>query len=92
MGKLFNDSEMHLDQEVQFEYEGEAYCWQGHYEVKQHGEESDWDYCGESEQEVEIETTKAILKFNEETNDWDEVTPTQSMIYEVCFQIERYHL
>ena len=56
------------------------------------GEESDWDYCGDSEVEVEIETTKAILKFNEETNDWDEVTPSQSMIYEVCFQIERYHL
>ena len=33
-----------------------------------------------------------ILKFNEETNDWDEITPTQSMIYEVAFQIERYHL
>jgi hypothetical protein len=31
MGKLFEDSEMHLDQEVLFEYEGEAYCWQGHY-------------------------------------------------------------
>jgi len=41
MGKLFNDSEMHLDQEVQFDYEGEAYCWQGHYEVKQYGEEPD---------------------------------------------------
>ena len=90
MGKLFEDSEMHLDQQVLFEYEGEAYCWQGHYEVKQNGEEPDYDYCGDSE--LEIETTKAILKFNEETNDWDEVTPTQSMIYEVCFQIERYHL
>ena len=89
MGKLFNDSEMHLDQEVLFTYEGEEYCWQGNYEVKQHGEESDWDYCGDSEVEVEIETTKAITKFNEETNDWDEVTPTQSMIYEVCFEIER---
>jgi hypothetical protein len=89
MGKLFNDSEMHLDQEVLFEYEGESYCWQGHYEIRQYGEESDWDYCGDSEVEVEIETTKAILKFNEETNDWDEVTPTQSMIYEVAFEIER---
>ena len=89
MGKLFNDSEMYLDQEVLFYYEGEEYCWTGNYEVKQFGEESDWDYCGDSEIEVEIETTKCITKFNEETNDWDEVTPTQSMIYEVCFQIER---
>jgi hypothetical protein len=90
MGKLFNDSEMYLDQEVLFYYEGEEYCWQGNYEVKQHGEESDWDYCGDSEVEVEIETTKAITKFNEETNDWDEVTPTNSLIYEVVLNIERH--
>jgi hypothetical protein len=89
MGKLFNDSEMHLDQEVLFDYEGEQYCWLGHYEVRQHGEEADWDYCGDSEFEVEIETTKSVTKFNEQTNDWDEVTPTNSLIYEVILHIER---
>ena len=89
MGKLFNDSEMYLDQEVLFYYEGEEYCWTGHYEVNQCGEEADWDYCGDSEVEVEIETTKAITKFNEETNGWDEVTPTNSLIYELVLYIER---
>jgi hypothetical protein len=89
MGKLFNDSEMYLDQEVLFFYEGEEYCWTGHYEVRQHGEEADWDYCGDSEVEVEIDTTKAITKFNEETNGWYEVTPTNSLIYEVVLNIER---
>jgi hypothetical protein len=89
MGKLFKDSEMHLDQEVLFFYEGEEYCWTGHYEVKQCGEESDWDYCGDSEVEVEIETTKSVTKFNEQTNGWDEVAPTNSLIYEVILHIER---
>ena len=89
MGKLFNDSEMHLDQEVLFTYEGEEYCWTGDYEIKQCGEEADWDYCGDSEVEVEIDTTKSITKFNEETNDWDDVDPTNSLIFEVVLEIER---
>ena len=89
MRKLFDESEMHLDQEVLFTYEGYEYCWTGDYEVKQCGEEADWDYCGDSEIEVEIDTTKSITKFNEETNDWDEVETTNSLIFEVVLEIER---
>lgn len=89
MAKLFDQREMHADQQIFFTYEGEEHCWEGDYEVRQFGEESDWDYCGDSEVEVEIFFTKSLTKFNEQTNDWDEVKPTNSLLFEIILEIER---
>jgi hypothetical protein len=89
MGQLYNNTETHYDQEIEFTYEGEQYLWHGDYSIKTWGETSDFDYCGDSEQEVEIDDTVSIRKFNEDQNDWLDVKPTPSMIYEVCFEIER---
>jgi len=89
MRKNYDDTETHYDQEIEFTFEGEQYIWHGDYSIRTWGETSDWDYCGDSEQEVEIDDTVSIRKFDEDNNDWIDVKPTNSMICEVSIEIER---
>ncbi len=70
MGKRFNNSETYLDQEVSFTYEGQEMTWFGDYQVRQYGEESDWEYPGDCETEIEILYTDRIEAWDDELQDW----------------------
>ena len=89
MSKEYNDTENYYDQEIEFSYQGQDFFWYGDFTVSNWGEVSDWEYYGYSEQEVTIDRTDMIVIFNEEKNDWDEVTPTPSLLATVEIEIKK---
>lgn len=68
MGKHFSDSEVFINEEVEFSIDGEDYFWIGSYEVITEGEESDWDYMGDSETTINILGTIQLIKLDRETD------------------------
>jgi len=85
MGKQFNDSEVFINEEVEFSIGDEDYFWVGSYEVETHGEESDWEYPGDSETTINILGTIRLIKYDDESGrsiDWDMTGYIESALIE----------
>ncbi len=57
----------------------------GSYEVETHGEESDWDYPGDSETTINILGTIRLIKYDDESGrsiDWDMTGYIESALIE----------
>jgi hypothetical protein len=89
MGKRFNNIKEYHDQKVYFIWNGEEACWLGDYGIRTWGEDSDWDYPGDCETEITIHHTERIETWSEELEDWVELIPTDEMLEEVKFEIEK---
>jgi hypothetical protein len=90
MGKRFNNSETYLNQEISFTYEGQEMTWYGDYQVRQYGEESDWEYPGDCETEIEILYTDRIEVWNENLQEWVIINEENlSIIMAVELEIEK---
>ena len=84
----YNDTTIYQDEEIEFTYEGNEYRWVGDYEVREWGETATYDYPGDWEQEVNIIRTAELVKYNEDTDKWDNVCPTISIHLTIENQIE----
>ena len=83
------DEQNYYDQEVQFEYEGKTYYWQGDYAVTNWGDDESEFAPAYGEVEVSIDHT-ASLSYNDETTDEViEVKPRPSLLAELEIEIER---
>lgn len=85
MGKQFNDSEVFINEEIEFSIDDEDYFWIGSYEVVTEGEESDWEYMGDSETTINILGTIQLAKMDRENGtpiDWMPTKDIESAIIE----------
>ena len=89
MGRRFDNSETFYNKEVPFTYEGEEMVWFGNYQVRQFGEQSDDDYPGYHETEIEVFETDKIEKWSEEEQDWLWVDEKPSILLAVEWEIEK---
>jgi hypothetical protein len=89
MGKKFNNEETFLNQEVSFIYEGAELTWFGDYSVRTWGEESDYDYPGDCETEIEILHTDKIEVWSDHFNNWVLIDATPSILAELEWEIEK---
>jgi hypothetical protein len=89
MGKRFNNTETFYNQEVTFTYDNEEMVWFGNYKVRQFGEQSDSDYPGYQDTEIEILETDKIEKWSEEEQDWLWVDERPSILLAVEWEIEK---
>jgi len=79
MGKNFNESEVFINEEIEFTIDDKDYFWVGSYEVANHGEESDWDYVGDSETVVNILGTHQLCTWDEEQGKTISIVPTREL-------------
>lgn len=84
----YNDTTLYQDEEIEFTYEGNEYRWVGDYEVREWGETCSYDYLGDWEQEVKVIRTTELVKYNEDTDDWNHVYPIGSILATIENQIE----
>ena len=84
----YNDSTLYTDEQIEFTYEGNSYQWSGDYEVREWGERPSYDYLGDSEQEVIIIRTTELVKYNEDTDNWNHVYPNGSILATIENEIE----
>ena len=84
----YDDSTLYTDEQIEFTYEGNSYQWVGDYEVREWGETSSYDYPGDSDREVKIIRTTELVKYNEDTDNWDDVYPSGSILATIENEIE----
>ena len=84
----YNDSTLYTDEQIEFTYEGNDYRWAGDYEVREWGETSSYNYCGDSDQEVKVIRTQELVKYNEDADDWDHVYASGSILAKIENEIE----
>ena len=84
----YNDTTLYQDEEIEFTYEGNEYRWVGDYEVREWGETATYDYPGDSDREVKIINTTELVKYNEDTDNWDHVYPSGSILATIENEIE----
>jgi len=89
MGKRFDNTESFFNQEVTFTYDGEEMVWFGNYQIRQFGEQSDDDYPGCQDTEIEILETDKIEKLSEESENWVLVDEKPSILLAVEWEIEK---
>jgi len=88
MGKNFNESEVFINEELEFSIGDRDYFWVGSYEVVSYGEESDWEYAGDSETIVNVLSTHQLCTWDYDQGRTIDVVPTQEIteaIIEVIF-------
>jgi hypothetical protein len=83
------ESENYHDQQVEFTYEGKEYIWEGDYTIEQTGEEESEYAPSYGEFEVTIDHTTSLSYYDEDLEVNVEVKPTNSILIELQFQIER---
>ena len=84
------ETETHLDQQVNFIYEGLDYVWHGDYVVTYCGEDASEYAPGYGETEIQILHTNSLSYYDAEKEEVIEVIPTSSIICELETEIERY--
>ena len=82
------DSEVFINEEVDFSIDDKDYMWVGSYEVHQYGEESTWDSMGMWETEINILSTIRLCEHD--GDDWFNITPTQDHMNGLIYHIIRY--
>jgi hypothetical protein len=83
------ETEHHHDQQVEFTYEGKEYIWEGDYTIDQNVEEESECAPAYGEFEVTIDHTTSLSYYDEDLEVNVEVKPTNSILVELQFQIER---
>jgi hypothetical protein len=83
------DSETHLDQQVNFIYEGLEHVWYGDYSVNYCGEDESEYAPSYGETEITIDHTNSLFYYNSETDEVVDVIPTPSILCELEIEIER---
>jgi hypothetical protein len=83
------ESENYHDQQVEFTYEGKEYIWEGDYTIEQNVEEESECAPAYGEFEVTIDHTTSLSYYDEDLEVNVEVKPTNSILVELQFQIER---
>ena len=83
------ESENYHDQQVEFTYEGKEYTWEGDYTIEQNVEEESECAPAYGEFEVTIDHTTSLSYYDEDSEINVEVKPTNSILVELQFQIER---
>ena len=83
------ESENYHDQQVEFTYEGKEYIWEGDYTIEQYVEEESECAPAYGEFEVTIDHTTSLSYYDEDLEVNVEVKPTNSILVELQFQIER---
>jgi hypothetical protein len=83
------ETEHHHDQQVEFTYEGKEYIWEGDYTIEQNVEEESECAPAYGEFEVTIDHTTSLSYYDEDSEINVEVKPTNSILVELQFQIER---
>ena len=81
------DSEVFINEEVEFSIDDKDYLWVGSYEVHQFGEESTMDCMGMWETEINILSTIRLCEHD--GDDWFNITPTQDHMNGLIEQIIR---
>jgi len=74
-----DESEVFINEEVEFSIDDKDYLWVGSYEVHQFGEPSTWDCMGMSETEINILSTLRLCEHD--GDDWINITPTSDHMY-----------
>ncbi len=90
MGKKFDDREVFSSKEIEFEYQDQAMVWVGDYSVRSWGEEEDWSYPGDQENEVTILNTDCLEAWSDEQEDWIPVKETPHILLHVVWEIEKH--
>jgi hypothetical protein len=80
-----NESEVFINEEIEFSIDEKDYLWVGSYEVHQFGEESTWDCMGMGEVEINILSTIRLCEHD--GDDWNNITPTQYHMHGLIEQI-----
>jgi hypothetical protein len=83
------ESENYHDQQVEFTYEGKEYIWEGDYTIEQTIEDESECAPAYGEFEVTIDHTTSLSYYDEDLEVNVEVKPTNSILVELQFQIER---
>jgi hypothetical protein len=83
------ETENFYDQEIIFTYEGKEYTWEGDYTIEQSGEDESECAPAYGEFEVTIDHTTSLSYYDEDLEVNVEVKPTNSILVELQFQIER---
>jgi hypothetical protein len=83
------ESENYHDQQVEFTYEGKEYIWEGDYTIEQNVEEESECAPAYGEFEVTIDHTTSLSYYDEDLEVNVELKPTNSILIELQFQIER---
>jgi uncharacterized OB-fold protein len=86
---MSNETENFYDQQVEFTYEGKEYTWEGDYTIEQSGEDESEYAPAYVEFEVTIDCTTSLTYYDEDLEVNVEVKPTNSILVELQFQIER---
>jgi hypothetical protein len=83
------EQDNYYDQEVQFDYEGKTYYWQGDYTVTNWGDDESECAPAYGEVEVSIDHTASISYNDEITDEVIELKPTPSILLQLEIEIER---
>lgn len=83
------ESEVHENVELTFTYEGEDLIWRGDIEVSGHSDPGDLWTAPYADQFVEVIKTETLERYNEETDEWEAVEVTASIILEIEMAYER---
>ena len=81
----YDESEVFINEEVEFSIDDKDYLWVGSYEVHQYGEESTWDCMGMSEVEINILSTIRLCEHD--GDDWFNITPERDHMHGLVEQI-----
>ena len=86
---MIREHEVHENQEVTITYEGEDLLWVGDVEVNSSYDPGDRWTPPYGEVEVIVTRTESLQRYNEDTDDWEDVEVTSSIIWEIELAFER---
>ena len=86
---MIHDSELHENIELTFTYEGEDLIWVGDIQVSGHSDPGDYYTAPYADQFVEVIKTDSLQRYNEDTDEWEDVEVTPSILSEVEIAYER---
>lgn len=84
-----NTQEIYYDQELTFTYEGEDMVWNGDIQVDGSSDPGDQWTPPYSELFVEVIKTNFIERYNDQTDTWERLKPTPSMLMRVEVEFEK---
>jgi hypothetical protein len=81
--------EMNEDQELVFTYKGEDLVWNGDIEVNEHSDPGDYWTPPYAECDVRVTKTNFVQRFNENTDEWEDVEVTSDILLKVELEFEK---
>lgn len=92
MGKLFDESEVFINEELEFTLGDRDYFWVGSFEIHSFGESQDWDYVGDCETAISILSTHQLCTWDDEAGASVDVVLTREIYEAIVYEIERTRL